>query len=113
MFTLSCCAIGKRGVLFSEMVEPPVLTKKNESLMLEVKNSGFHSALTIYKIEVQANHEKKELLVSAKQAITKRALNKFEIDLKIYQVQDIGAWTINWLNPDGYKTELKIENYVH
>ena len=109
-FTLSSCAIGKRGVSYSEMHEPPKLIKESERLIIETKNSAIHSAKFIYKIEVQIDQNKKEVLVSAKQALNKKSLSRYEIELNKNDLPNLNGWTVNWVDPDGNKTELKIEN---
>ncbi len=90
------------------MAEPPQVKLENSTLVFSTKNSSRNSTLIIYKVEAKANNDKKVLVVTAKQVALKKALNSFEIRLDGLGIKDINGLTINWIDPDGNKTAIKL-----
>ncbi len=108
---LGACSADKKGVYFSEMSENPKITVQNDKLIIQTKNSSKHSALLIYEVNATTNKENKFIDLTANQGLNKEYQERFEIDLsKLGIVDDINQWNTNWVDPDGAKTKLKIEN---
>ncbi len=104
---LSSCSIGKQGVFYEEMESPPKLTITDNNITVETKNSIRHSALLLYKIETELNKENMELSLTGLQAANEKYKTTFEFKLNTLGIEEIDDWTINWIDPNGKKHELK------
>jgi len=107
---LVSCALGKQGVFYNEMqVEPQISINKNV-LKVDVSNSAKNSALVIYKINIDVNQDKKEIYITAYQAINKKIINIFEFDLSKYKINNYNDYSFYWVNPDKKTTQINLSN---
>lgn len=104
---LCSCSIGKQGVFYEEMATTPKLTITDNTITIEIKNSIRNSALMLYKIETEVNKENKELILRGHQAINRKYKDKFILELDKLGIDDIEVWTVNWIDRDGSKHELR------
>ena len=104
---LSSCSIGKQGVFYEEMATTPKLTITDNTITIETKNSIRNSALILYEIETEVNKENKELILRGIQAVNRKYKYQFILELDKLGIDDIEVWTVNWIDPDGNKHELR------
>jgi|GEM_PF-5439552 len=89
------------------MKTSPKLTLTDNVLKVETRNSMRHSALLLYKLDTEVNKEKHELSIQELQAARKKFKSEFSLKLDELGIDDIGLWTIYWIDPDGTEQELK------
>lgn len=108
LLTLVGCAIGRQGVYFDEMPTKPTLRLNNNTLYVKTSNSIINSALLIYKINITVDQSKKEIYLSADQAVSKEYKETFAIQLDDYKVIEPTNYSFYWLDPDNKTNKLDL-----
>lgn len=102
------CSIGRQDVYFDEMPTKPILKLSNSILTVKTSNSIKNSALSIYKINISVDQNKKVVYLSAHQAAGKAFKEYFTLELTDYKISEPRAYTFYWLDPDKEMTKLDI-----
>ena len=103
------CAIGRQGVYLNELATP-ILKINADTLTVKTGNSGYNSALLVYKINIKVDNRQKAIYLSAEQALKRKSKSIFTIKLKSYKVTDPKSYTYYWCDPDQKTTKLEITN---
>ena len=103
------CSIGKQGVYFNEMRLAPSLKLNNNILTVTTSNSNKNSALLIYEVLISVNQNKKQIYLSANQAVGKNYTESFAIKLTDYKITEPTTYSFYWIDPDNKITKLDIK----
>ncbi|MES2766990.1 MAG: hypothetical protein V4642_14040 [Bacteroidota bacterium] len=103
---LSCCTIGNRGVFFNEMSERPQLILKENLLTVKTANSREYSALLIHAVHLSVDEAKKQIHLSAEQALNQDFKNTFVINLADFKISEPEKYSFFWIDPDENLTKL-------
>ncbi len=107
MGMLGSCSVGEKRVLYSEMKEAPQLQLDGQILIIKTKNSGVNSALKIFEIKEEVGDH--IINLKAYQALNKDIKEQFLIDLEKYHIGDLKQCEFYWIDPDGNRTKLELE----
>jgi len=88
-------------------IHPSLKLSKN-LLTVKTSNSIKNSALLIYKINISVDQNKKEVYLSADQALAKDYKETFTLELSKYKINEPTAYSFYWLDPDKKTTKLDI-----
>jgi hypothetical protein len=102
----SSCHFASKQVEYAEMDSVPVVNFKNNSLIVHTKNSKWHSALSIYKIEANVDVKKKIINIFGYEAAGEPYNETFIVNLDEYNIPHIEDYTLNWSNPNGTLSPL-------
>jgi len=106
LLTLVSCAVGNQQVFFNEMSTTPILKLNENQLIIKTSNSIKNSALSIYKINITVNQKKKEVYLSANQAVRKEYKEPFIIKLNDHNIKEPKIYIYYWIDPDKKTTKL-------
>jgi hypothetical protein len=113
ILTLTSCtifSIGKKGVFYKEIGKTPEIETFDDRFVVQTQNSNQNSALLIYKIKKTVDKQRKQILLTAYQALGKQYRDQFEIKMPGYSKSELDSFEFFWIDPDKVRNTLTINN---